>query len=116
MMKNYVIWFYVIGAVAVAVLANYIATMWASAEHKPLWFLALLVISPLVFITFGLTTSKVGVTIASGTIDSLLTMSTIVLGLFIFQEWSKLSVFQYAGIVFALCGIFLMVFFPKVSN
>lgn len=113
-MKNLPVWFYVIGAVAIALLANTVSAIWARGDDKfSLWLLALLVISPMVFISFGLTTSKLGVTVSSGTIDSLLTVSTIVVGLVLFQEWQRISALQYLGIVFALAGIFLMVFFPK---
>ena len=113
-MKNLPVWLYVIIAVAIAVLANSVSAVWAKGDDKfSVWFLALLVISPLVFISFGLTTSRLGVAVSSGTIDSLLTVSTIAVGLVLFQEWQKVSTLQYLGIAFAVIGIFLMVFFPK---
>jgi multidrug transporter EmrE-like cation transporter len=114
-MKNFEIWLNVAIAVFIALAANYTASMWANSENKPLWFILMLLISPLVFITFGLTTSRLGVSISSGTIDSLLTISTVMIGLIFFQEWNKVSMIQYIGIAFALCGIFLMVFSPKHS-
>ena len=67
----------------------------------------------MVFFSFGLVTSRLGVAVSSGIIDSLLTASTIAVGLILFQEWSKVSMLQYFGMVLALCGIFLMLFFPK---
>ena len=115
-MKTYAVWLNVAVAVAVALAANYSASMWASSENRPLWFIIMLLISPLVFITFGLTTARLGVSISSGAIDSLLTVSTVMVGLIIFQEWNKISTTQYVGLAFALCGIFLMIFFPKVPN
>ena len=106
-------WLYVGVAVLIALLANSISAIWASKENKfSLWLLLLILISPLVFITFGLVTSKLGVVVSSGTIDSLLTIGTILIGLFLFNEWSSISMYQYAGIVFALIGIVLMQF-PK---
>ena len=103
-------WLYIIGAVVVAVVANSISAIWASKENKfeTIWFLLMIVISPLVFITFGLVTSKLGLTMASATIDSLLTISTILVGLFLFQELNNISWYQYIGIFLAILGIVLM--------
>src|SRR3989344_9290231 len=111
-MSKFQIWLYVISAVIVAVLANSVSAIWASKEDKftSLWFLLVIIISPLVFITFGLVTSKLGLAVSSGTIDSLLTISTILVGLFIFHEWNNISLYQYIGIVFTVLGIILMQF------
>ena len=113
-MKNIL---YIVVAVGVALLANSIATIWAKQDSKfTLWLLAVILISPLVFITYGLITSKVGMSIASGVVDSLLTISSIAVGLFIFKEWDSLISWQYVGIVLAIAGIFLMVFSPNFSK
>lgn len=110
-MSKIYIWFYIITAVTVALTANSISAIWASKDSKlnP-WFLLLLIVSPFVFITFGLTTSKLGLAVSSGTIDSLLTISTMLVGLFLFSEWHSLSLYQYTGIGFAIIGIILMQF------
>jgi hypothetical protein len=108
-MNKFQIWLYIIGAVAVALTANSISAIWAGKESKfTIWLLALILISPFVFITFGLVTSKLGVTISSGTVDSLLTISTIIVGLFLFNESGGISIYQYVGIGFSLVGIVLM--------
>lgn len=104
-------WASIVLAVAVALTANYISTVWAGKESKfTVWLLALIIISPLVFITFGLVTSKLGLAATSATIDSLLTVSTILVGLFLLNEWSSMSVYQYLGIVLAIGGIILINF------
>lgn len=116
-MKNIPIWVYIVISVLIAVTANSVSAIWAKGDDKfTLWLLAVILISPFVFITYGLTTSKLGITISSGVIDSLLTISTIAVGLFIFHEWNKISLLQYLGIVFALSGVFLMIFFPKAGS
>ncbi len=108
-MGKFHIWFYIIIAVLIALAANSIATIWAGKESKfTIWLLALVLISPFVFITFGLVTSKIGLVVSSGTIDSLLTVSTILVGLFIFREWTNISVFQLTGLGFTVLGIILM--------
>ena len=110
-MNKFQTWFYVISAVLIALAANSLSAIWASKENKfTIWLLAVIVISPLVFITFGLATSKLGLSVSSATIDSLLTISTILVGLFIFNEWSNVSLYQYIGMALALLGIILMQF------
>lgn len=108
-MSKLEIWSYVIGAVLIALAANSISAIWAAkASRFNPWLGAVILISPLVFISFGLVTSKIGLTLSSGTIDSLLTISTILVGLFIFKEWSSMSLYQYLGISFSILGIILM--------
>jgi multidrug transporter EmrE-like cation transporter len=107
-------WLYVVGAVAIALCANLIAASWAKSDEKFSFLLLLLVIvSPFVFITFGLVTARVGVAIGSGTIDALLTVSTVAFGLLLFQEWDNLSFYQYLGLLCVLAGIVLLQFAPK---
>ncbi|MBI4093862.1 hypothetical protein HY417_02765 [Candidatus Kaiserbacteria bacterium] len=104
-------WLFVLVALAVAVLGNYIGATWASKDDKmSLWLLALFIVSPLVFITFGLVTTRFGVAVGSGTLDALLTISTVALGLFVFHEWDTLSVYQYVGLFLVVAGIILMQF------
>lgn len=105
------VWLYVLIAVLVAVAANSISAVWASKATKlNWWLLAVLLISPLVFITFGLVTAKVGLAVSSATIDSLLTFSTILVGLFVFSEWSSIATIQYVGMALTLGGVLLMQF------
>lgn len=113
-MKNAIFWFAIIGAVAIASLTDSVSALWARQPSKfSIYLLYLLILSPCVFIAFGLVTTKVGLAITSGVVNSLLVLSTILVGLFIFGEWSKISMLQYAGMALALCGIVLMLFFPK---
>lgn len=113
-MTKFEIWIYIIIAVLVALGANSISAVWASKASKfNLWLIALLIISPLVFITFGLVTEKLGLALTSGTIDSLLTISTILVGLIFFNEWKMLSLYQYIGTFFAILGIIMIQFGNK---
>ncbi|MDP3956122.1 MAG: hypothetical protein Q8Q18_02675 [bacterium] len=103
-------WFYIVISVLVALAANSISAIWASKENKfsSPWLFALIVISPIVFITFGLVTSRLGLAMSSATIDVLLTATTILVGLFFFHEWGNVSVYQFIGITLAVIGIILM--------
>ena len=116
MMEKLEVWMYILAALAIAVLGNYIGATWANKDDKlSLWLLALLVVSPFVFITFGLVTSRLGVAVGSGTLDALLTVSTIALGLLVFHEWDKLSHYQYIGLACVLIGIILLQFSVKAE-
>jgi len=100
---------YVSSAVLIALAANSISAIWAGKDNKlSLWLVAVIVIAPLVFITFGLVTSKLGLAVGAATVDSLLVIGTILIGLFLFQEHNTFSSYQYIGISFAVLGIILM--------
>ena len=100
---------YVAGAVLVALAANSISAIWAGKENKmTLWLLAVIAIAPLVFITFGLVTSKLGLAVGAATVDSLLVISTVLVGLFLFREHNTFSLYQYIGVSLAVLGIILM--------
>jgi multidrug transporter EmrE-like cation transporter len=102
-------WFYVALAVGVATLGNSVSSLWATGESKlSVWLWATLAISPFVFLSFGLVVSKVGVAVAAGTVDALLTLVTMMAGTVLFREWHRLSAVQYVGMVLALAGIVLM--------
>lgn len=105
---------YILVTVAIAVTGNAIAAHWGQQENllSP-WLIAVLLISPIVFITFGIISSKVGLAVASGVSVSLTTMTTMLIGLVFFNEWSRLSSMQYLGMVLVLAGISLMLFAPN---
>ena len=108
-MDKFYTWLFIVLAVAIALGANALSTLWAESDNKWNWLLlAVILISPLVFISFGLVTSRVGLVVSSGTIDSLLTISTIALALIVFKEWDTVSLAQYIGIGFTITGIVLI--------
>ena len=111
-MSKLQIWLYILATVSVAVLANSISVIWATNKSGKfsMWLLLLIVISPFVFITFGLVASKLGLSMGSAIVDSLLTITTILVGLFIFKEWGSVSTYQYIGMLLAVSGIILMQF------
>jgi len=113
-MKNFL---YIIVAVVVAVSANSISAVWAKQGNKfTIWLLAVILISPLVFITYGLVTSRIGLALASSVIDSLLIVGTIVVGLILFKEWDKILDLQYIGMGITMLGILLILFSPYFTK
>ena len=109
-MKNFL---YILTAVVVAVSANSISAIWAKQDSKfSPWLWAVVLISPLVFITYGLVTTRIGVALASSVIDSLLIVGTIAVGLILFKEWDKIIGLQYLGMGLAFLGVLLIFFSP----
>jgi hypothetical protein len=109
-------WLYIVAAVAVASLTNSVSAVWAGGENRfSIWLPVMVLLSPIVFVTFGLVAARTGLAIAAGTVDALLIIVTIVIGLIFFREWTKTSALQYLGIGFSLIGICLMLFFPKAN-
>ena len=104
------LFFYIFVTITVSVLGNYVAAIWAAQPDRiyTLWLPALLIVSPLVFITYGITLSRLGVSIGSATIDSLPTLGTVFVGLFIFKEYNVVTEMQMLGIFSLLCGMLLM--------
>jgi hypothetical protein len=100
-------WGAIILAVSVAAITNSVAALWAQNMNS-FYFPLLLVLSPLVFITFGIVTISKGLSITSGVIDTLLVVTTVLIGLFFFGEWKKVTTIQVVGMSLACSGIFLM--------
>ena len=113
-MKNFL---YVLIAVVVAVSANSIGAIWAKQDNKfSPWLIAVILISPLVFITYGLVTTRIGMSLASSVIDSLMIIGSIAVGLFLFHEANKIIGLQYLGMSLAVVGVLLIIFSPYFTK
>ncbi len=113
-MRNFL---YIIVAVVVAVLANSVSAIWARQDSRfSIWFLLVILISPIVFITYGLATSRVGMAIASSLVDSLLIVGSVAVGLFFFKESDKILVPQYIGMILTFFGVLLVLFSPHFTK
>jgi multidrug transporter EmrE-like cation transporter len=109
-------WALILLAVGIALAANTVSTKWATTPQLfNQWLAPMLALSPLVFITFGLAASRAGLANASATIDSLLTVSTILVGLIFFKEWGQMSLPKAAGILLVVIGIVLMRYQPQTQ-
>ena len=110
-MEHFITWLYIVGALAVALTTNSVSAIWAEHENKFTWWLAaVILLSPFVFITFGLVTAKVGVAVGAGTIDALLTLGTVTIGLLFFKDHKNLRPIHYWGLLSICIGIVLMQF------
>ena len=110
-MQPWSIWALIVGNIALALTANAVATIWAGQGGRNWALLAVLVvISPVIFVTFGIVSARVGLAVGSAVIDSALTIASILLGLILFDGWRDVSAVQYGGIGLAVAGIVLMQF------
>ena len=110
-MTRTTIWMLIAGNVALALTANAVATIWAGRDGRDWGLLAVMVvISPVIFLSFGMVSARLGLAIGSALIDSALTICSILLGLILFGGWRDISALQYGGIGLAVAGIVLMQF------
>lgn len=102
-MNSPFVWVLILTNLVLALSANVLSTQWAASGMKISPFLLVLtIISPAVFITFGMVTSRTGLAVGSAVIDSLLTVGSVLLGLFAFGEWRDLSTQKCAGLLLAI--------------
>jgi multidrug transporter EmrE-like cation transporter len=106
-MDKVTVWFYILLTVGLALFANSVSAVWGEQKDKfkSWWLVPVIILSPLVFVTFGLTANKIGVAISSATIDVILAVSTVFIGLIFFREWKQLSVYQYLGVGMTVIGV-----------
>lgn len=109
-MEIYVTWIYIIVTVLVALIGNTLSAIWIaqSDKFKSVWLYILILFSPFVFITFGLTSAKIGLAVGSAVTDSMLVIGTILVGLFVFKEYRRLNLYQILGIFLSVIGLFLV--------
>ena len=108
-MSQLYIWALIAINLTLALGANALSTHWAATGMKvSLQLAALITISPAVFITFGMVASRTGLAVGSAIIDSLLTAGSVLIGLFLWDEWHDLSALKSLGLVLAVSGIAIL--------
>jgi multidrug transporter EmrE-like cation transporter len=109
-------WSAVLVCAALSTLADTLGTSWW--EQKRLWMLlAILGLSPLVFLAFGYVGSHFGLAKASSLTNTLVVIGPILVGIIFRGELRQLSAVELAGIVLALTGIALLtVFSPREAS
>lgn len=114
-MKNLILspWSAVLICAALSTLADTLGTVWW--EQKKTWILlAILGISPLVFLAFGYVGSHFGLAKASSLTNTLVVLGPILVGIFYRGELRQLSFVELVGMTLAVGGIVLLtVFSPR---
>lgn len=107
-------WGLIVVATIPFVLGDTLSKIWA--EGGPwAWpaFAAIVVIAPIGYMLFGWMAKRSGLALASGLINSLLVLGTMLVGLVIMREWNKVTPPQYVGMALAFAGIILMLLFEQ---
>jgi drug/metabolite transporter (DMT)-like permease len=109
-------WSAVLACAALISLVDTLGTVWW--EQKRLWvLLAIVGLSPLVFLAFGYVGSHFGLAKASSLTNTLVVIGPILVGIIFRGELRQLSAAELAGIVLALAGIALLtVFSPREAG
>ena len=111
-MKNILLspWFAVFLCAALSTLADTLGTVWW--EQKKTWvLLAILGLSPLVFLAFGYVGSHFGLAKASSLTNTLVVIGPILVGILVRGELRQLSLVELAGMALAVSGIALLTLF-----
>ncbi len=72
---------------------------------------ALLFALPLAYFFFGKVTAAEGLALGAGVMNCMNLLFTLLIGLIALQEWRRVSLVQYTGMMSAAAGIVLMLFF-----
>jgi multidrug transporter EmrE-like cation transporter len=109
-------WSAVLACAALSTLVDTLGTVWW--EQKRLWvLLAIVGLSPLVFLAFGYVGSHFGLAKASSLTNTLVVIGPILVGIIFRGELRQLSAVELAGIVLALAGIALLtIFSPREAS
>ncbi len=109
-------WSAVLACAALSTLVDTLGTVWW--EQKRLWvLLAIVGLSPLVFLAFGYVGSHFGLAKASSLTNTLVVIGPILVGIIFRGELRQLSAVELAGIVLGLAGITLLtIFSPHEAN
>jgi len=111
-MKNFLLspWSVVIACAALSTLVDTLGTVWW--EQKRMWVLvAILGVSPLVFLAFGYVGSHFGLAKASSLTNTLVVIGPILVGILFRGELRQLSGVEVAGMALAFAGIILLTVF-----
>jgi hypothetical protein len=114
-MKNLLLspWSAVLACAALSTVTDTLGTTWW--EQKKLWMLLAIVgLSPLVFLAFGYVGSHFGLAKASSLTNTLVVIGPILVGIIFRGELRQLSAVEVVGISMAVAGIVLLtVFSPR---
>ena len=109
-------WSAVLACAALSTVADTLGTVWW--EQKKTWvLLAILGISPLVFLAFGYVGSHFGLAKASSLTNTLVVIGPILVGILFRGELRQLSSVELVGMGLAVAGIALLtVFSPRAIS
>lgn len=116
-MKNLLLspWMAVILCAGLSTLTDTLGTLWwEKKETSLLW--ATILLSPLVFLSFGYVGRHFGLAMASSLTNTLIVAGPILVGLILRQEIRRLSAPQMIGMTLLLAGIVLLAWFRPPAD
>ncbi len=111
-MPDSFVWCMVLVSVLMSTAADTTSTFFWE-QHSTSLLVAVLVLSPCAFFSFGYVGAKFGLSIASSLTNSLIVLGPILVGLLLRGEWKRVTTFQYAGMLCIIIGITLIVLFKE---
>jgi multidrug transporter EmrE-like cation transporter len=92
-----------------------LGTLWWEKKDTSI-LLGTIVLSPLVFLSFGYVGRHFGLAVASSLTNTLIVAGPILVGLILRQEIRRLSLFQMIGMTFLIAGITLLACFRTPAD
>jgi multidrug transporter EmrE-like cation transporter len=96
-------------------LTDTLGTLWWEKKNLSILFGTIL-LSPLVFLSFGYVGRHFGLAIASSLTNTLIVAGPILVGLIFRQEIRRLSLYQMIGMILLVAGITLLACFRPPSD
>jgi len=108
-------WAAVIFCALLSTLTDTMGTLWWEKKDTSI-LLGTIVLSPLVFLSFGYVGRHFGLAVASSLTNSLIVAGPILVGLILRQEIRRLSLFQMIGMTLLIAGITLLAYFRTPAD
>ena len=116
-MKNLLLtpWAAVVLCAVLSTLTDTLGTLWWE-KKDPAILLGTILLSPLVFLSFGYVGRHFGLALASSLTNTLIVVGPILVGLVLRQEIRRLSLPQMIGMTLLVTGITLLAFFRPPAD
>ena len=108
-------WAAVIFCALLSTLPDTMGTLWWEKKDTSI-LLGTIVLSPLVFLSFGYVGRHFGLAVASSLTNTLIVAGPILVGLILRQEIRRLSLFQMIGMTLLIAGITLLACFRTPAD
>lgn len=102
-------WLLIIASTILFSVADTLSAMWARTQSNAMsvfYLCAVAFFGTGAYLYFGLATKNIGVANGSAAINAMVAVLTVSIGIMFFKD--PMSARQYAGVAFALIGIFLI--------
>jgi hypothetical protein len=107
-------WIALVITVILSTAGDSLSTLWW--KNKSWWLGGIIVvIAPIAYFSIGYVGHRFALSIASCLANSLIMIGPVLVGLFIFSEWKKMSPPLYGAILLIITGFIIIVIFKKAD-